>query len=144
MSLFPLSTFQQGVTENTNEIFQALDDPFNGDCFVKIILIWNLIHSETNRKNNKSPSSTWENEESDARVVFEDSVDPEDICNTIMEYIVRTTLQCTEEELTSTLNSISKEYCKNVLSTLLSSNEDPDIKDCYNKINSVIKKTENI
>lgn len=118
--LLPLSSNEQGVIENINELFQTLGDQFHEKCFYKLIIIWSLIedYRETQIK------SEWE---------ADDEISANDITMTILEFLTRTSRNCKQEEITNCLKFLNIKIIEKLFN-VMSTGDEEDIIDCCNKI----------
>ncbi|XP_055856240.1 uncharacterized protein LOC129919401 [Episyrphus balteatus] len=131
--LLPLTSNEQGIVENVNELFQAFGDPFHEVCFAQMISIWHLIDSDREAKEN---SDQWgeDGEEND------EEVNSEDICMTILEFLTRTVMNTLEDELECALKMHAPNTILKLLSALSAGDSEEDIKECCNKIKVVFDK----
>ncbi|XP_055920595.1 uncharacterized protein LOC129952162 [Eupeodes corollae] len=132
--LLPLTSNEQGIVENVNELFQAFGDPFHEVCFAQMISIWHLIDSDREAKENNEQQWGDEGEEND------EEVNSEDICMTILEFLTRTVMNTLEDELESALKMHAPNTILKLLSALSAGDSEEDIKECCNKIKTVFDK----
>lgn len=132
--LLPLTSNEQGIVENVNELFQAFGDPFHEVCFAQMISIWHLIDSDREAKENSDQWAGEEGEEND------EEVNSEDICMTILEFLTRTVMNTMEDELESALKMHAPNTILKLLSALSAGDSEEDIKECCNKIKVVFDK----
>lgn len=130
--LFPLTSNEQGVIENINEIFQALGDPFHGQCLAKIISIRSMIVKHINGRK-PAEHSEWENDESQ-----EEEIDLDDLNLTILELITRTCKNGSIEEIAEHVKSLDKDDVVNLFEALKAGDSEPDIEESCSKLSSVI------
>lgn len=135
--LLPLTSNEQIVIENINELIQALDDPFDEQCFHQMITIWSLIDRHLARKT--SPSNEWDAPEGD-----DEDVSGFDINMTILEYLTRTSKNATTEQIVAGLNGISRDVVNAIYRALSAGEGEDDIKDCCDKIKEAAKITWNV
>lgn len=128
--LLPLTSNEQGVIENINELFQTLGDQFHEKCFFKLIKIWSLI--EEYREN--QIKSEWEDDE---------EISANDITMTILEFLTRTSRNCKQEDLTNCLKSVNSKIIENLFN-VMSAGDEEDIIDCCNKIKVAAKELWNV
>lgn len=123
--LLPLSSNEQGVIENINELFQTLGDKFHEKCFYKLIKIWWLIedYRETQIK------SEWE---------ADDEISANDITMTILEFLTRTSRNCKQEDITNCLKFLNIKIVEKLFN-VMSAGDEEDIIDCCNKIKFAAK-----
>lgn len=128
--LLPLSSNEQGVIENINELFQTLGDQFHEKCFYKLIIIWSLIedYRETQIK------SEWE---------ADDEISANDITMTILEFLTRTSRNCKQEEITNCLKFLNIKMIEKLFN-VMSTGDEEDIIDCCNKIKLGAKELWNV
>lgn len=128
--LLPLSSNEQGVIENINELFQTLGDQFHEKCFYKLIKIWTLIEDwrETQIK------SEWE---------ADDEISANDITMTILEFLTRTSRNCKQDEITNCLKFLNLKIIEKLFN-VMSTGDEEDIIDCCNKIKIAAKELWNV
>lgn len=132
--LLPLTSNEQGIVENVNELFQAFGDPFHEVCFAQMISIWHLIDSDREAKENSDQWGGEDGEEND------EEVNSEDICMTILEFLTRTVMNTVEDELENALKMHAPNTILKLLSALSAGDSEEDIKECCNKIKVVFDK----
>lgn len=96
MHLLPLNSNHQGVIENVNDIEQNLGDPFHDKCFSLMVVIWKFLEEDRS----KEKDSEWEDAEDST------TIDIDDVCMTILEYLTRTGFNCTQEEFLESVKSL--------------------------------------
>lgn len=139
--LFPINHQSQGIIENVNDIFQALSDPFDTNCFQQIITVWFLIEEYNKKKAEEAKKkSEWEEDSDDESVV-----DLDDISMTLLEFITRSAFKSTEAEfLESIKQANSKSIAKSLYRRIDSNSEEPEIKSLSDKLRHCLKTIWNI
>jgi hypothetical protein len=135
--LFPINHHSQGIIENINDIFQALSDPFNGQCFHQIITIWYLIE-EYNRKKieDEKKKSEWDEDSDESNEV----IDVEDISMTLLEFITRMAFKSSQLEFIDSVKQInSKSAIKSLYRRIDGNSEEPEIKSLSDKLKHSLK-----
>lgn len=131
--LFPVTSNEQGVIENINEIFQALGDPFHGECFAKIITIRSMIDKHINSKK-PTQHSEWENDSQ------EEEIDLDDLNITILELLTRTCKNGSIDDIAGHVKSLDKDNVVNLFEALKAGDSEPDIQESCTKLRAVITK----
>lgn len=131
--LFPVSSNEQGVIENINEIFQALGDPFHGKCFSKLISIRSMIDKHINSKK-PTEHSEWENDSQ------EEEIDLDDLNITILELLTRTCKNASIDDIAEHVKSLDKDNVVNLFEALKAGDSEPDIQESCTKLSAVISK----
>ncbi|XP_037036018.1 protein saal1 [Bradysia coprophila] len=131
--LFPVTTNEQGVIENINEIFQALGDPFHGKCFANLIRIRSMIdqHIDTSKT---TQHSEWEND------TQEEEIDLDDLNITILELLTRTCKNGSVDDIAEHVKSLKRENVVSLLDALKAGDSEPDIQESCSKLSAVIVK----
>lgn len=135
--LFPITSNEQGVIENINEIFQALGDPFHGKCFGKIITIRSMIDKNINSRK-PTGHSEWENDSQ------EEEIDLDDLNLTILELLTRTCKNGSVEDIAEHVRSLNKDNVVSLFEALKAGDSEPDIQESCAKLGAVIMKLWNI
>lgn len=130
--LFPLTSNEQGVIENINEIFQALGDPFHGSCFARLITIRAMIDRHTNSKK-PTVHSEWENDSQD------EDIDSEDLNITILELLTRTCKNGSIDDIAEHVKPLNRESVVNLFEALKAGDSEPDIRESCAKLGAVMK-----
>lgn len=137
MHLVPLTSNHQGVIENINDIFQALGDPFDIQCFSQMVIVWKLIEDD---KNKEKKESEWEDADEDATVI-----DIDDICMTILEYLTRTGYNCTQEEFTESVKYLDQRTVMKLFERVNTDCEEEDeLKSISEKLKQSLKAVWNV
>lgn len=137
MHLVPLTSNHQGVIENINDIYQALGDPFDGQCFSQMVVIWKLIEDD---KNKEKKQSEWEDVDEEATVI-----DIDDICMTILEFLTRTGYNCTQEEFTESVKNLEQRTVVKLFERVNTDCEEEDeIKSISEKLKQSMKAVWNV
>lgn len=133
--LLPLSSSEQILIENVNELIQALDDPFHEKCFQQMITIWSLIEEHLAKVANKSqsiePKSEWDAEDNCDN--DDEEVSGMDINMTILEYVTRTSKNANLEQITSCIKTINQDIIVALCKALSPGNAEEDIRSCSDK-----------
>uniref|UniRef100_A0A336LYD5 CSON007583 protein n=1 Tax=Culicoides sonorensis TaxID=179676 RepID=A0A336LYD5_CULSO len=88
--LLPLTTTHQGVIENLNDIFHALEIPFHSNIFNQFLIIFNLLSESKASKSKKE--SEWDS--SDDEDSESGKIDIEDLQCTIIECLTTMMSKC--------------------------------------------------
>lgn len=137
--LFPVTSNEQGVVENINEIFQALADPFHGECFAKMITIRSMIDKHINSRK-PAEHSEWENDSQDE----EEEIDSDDLNLTILELLSRTCKNGSIDEIAKHVKSLEKDQVVSLFEALKAGDSEPDIQESCTKLSAVIMKLWNV
>jgi hypothetical protein len=133
MYLLPLSSTHQGIIENVSDIVQALGDPFYGESFRNMVIIWDLIEED---KNKDKSNSDWEDED-DSNVV-----DSDDLSMSVLEFLTRTANTSNQEEFTAALKSLNTNLALKLFERINDNDEPEDeIKSVIEKMKLSIKTT---
>lgn len=119
INLLPLTVDQQGVLENVNELFQSLQDPFHGQCFSRIVLVYSIIRGRERRKPTTAETSEWD--ESDDK---EEKVNAEELCFTLLELITRISVDIEQDQLEGVLKDLGPIPCQAVFDGLTDNREE--------------------
>ncbi|XP_031630229.1 uncharacterized protein LOC116345190 [Contarinia nasturtii] len=133
--LLPLSSNEQILIENVNELIQTLDDPFDVNCYQKIITIWSLIDqhlAKLSKKQNADAKSEWEDDE-DEGDDDEEEVSGIDVNMTILEYITRTSKNATQDQIEASLKNIKQDVIETLCKALSPGSSEDDIRACIEK-----------
>ncbi|XP_055317615.1 uncharacterized protein LOC129576462 [Sitodiplosis mosellana] len=134
--LLPLSSNEQILIENVNELIQTLDDPFDAKCFQKMITIWSLIdqHLLKLSKKQNEPKSEWDDDDDDdGGDDDEEEVSGIDVNMTILEYITRTSKNATQEQIEIAVKNIKQDVIESLCKALSPGSGEDDIRACINK-----------
>lgn len=134
--LLPLTSAHQGVIENVNDIIQALGDPFDEQCFARMVIIWKLI--EDDKKSKEKSSTDWEDENNDT------IIDIDDICMTILECLTRTGFNCLQDEFAEAVKTLKPETIKMLYERIHNDSEEPEITSIVDKLKLSLKSIWNI
>lgn len=136
MYLIPVTSNEQGVIENVNEIFQSLADPFHGKCFAYLVVIRSLINQHIT---NKKPTEhcNWEN---DTQEEEEEDIDLDDLNITILELLTRTCKNGSIDDIAEHVKSLKRENLVDLLNALKAGDAEPDIQESCAKLSAVIEK----
>lgn len=132
MYLLPLSSNEQIIIENVNELIQALDDPFDGRCFQQMIKIWLLIDQHLARLAQKKTRSEWD-DDADDDDDDEEEVSGIDVNMTILEYITRTSKNATQEAIDGCVRELDQDTVIALCKALSPGSGEPDILACIVK-----------
>lgn len=138
--LLPLSSNEQILIENVNELVQALDDPFDEKCCQQMITIWSLIENHltnTASKDNNGTKSEWESDAEDGE--NEDEVSGIDVNMTILEYLTRTSKNATIDKIVAGISGVNKDIIVSLYKALSAGNAEDDIKACSDKFKEAAK-----
>lgn len=139
--LLPLSSNEQILIENVNELIQALNDPFHDKLFTQMIIIWSLIEKHMakglNSGDGKGESSEWDS-------VDDEEVSGMDINMTILEYLTRTSRNATVNTIEHAIKDVEKETIIALYKALSAGDSEDDIKECSDKFREAIKSIWNI
>lgn len=138
MYLFPVTSNEQGVIENINEIFQALGDPFHGKCFAKLITIRSMIDTHINSRK-PAEHSEWENDSQE-----DEEIDLDDLNITILELLTRTCKNGSIDDIAAHVKSLNKDKVVNLFEALKAGDSEPDIQESCLKLSAVIMKLWNV
>lgn len=143
MYLLPLTSNEQILIENVNELIQALDDPFDELCFNQMITIWSLIekHQLAKESKNKESKSEWDH---DDEVVDEEEVNGVDVNMSILEYLTRTSKNASVDRIAAGIAGISQETIVSLHKALSAGSAEDDIKACCEKFKEAAKSIWNI
>lgn len=139
MYLLPLSSNEQIIIENVNELIQALDDPFEGRCFQQMIKIWMLIDQHLARLAQKKTRSEWDAAEDDADDDDEEEVSGIDVNMTILEYITRTSKNATQDQVERNVRELNQDTVMALCKALSPGSSEPDILACIVKFRAATK-----
>lgn len=134
--LLPLSSNEQILIENVNELIQALDDPFHEKCFQRMITIWSLIEQHLAKvakrlSENDQPKSEWDAEDNADNE--DEEVSGMDINMTILEYITRTSKNASTDQIKSCIKTIDQDVIVALCKALSPGNAEEDIRACSEK-----------
>lgn len=143
MYLLPLTSNEQILIENVNELVQALDDPFDEMCFNQMITIWSLIekHQLAKESTIKEPKSEWDH---DDEVVDEEEVSGIDVNMSILEYLTRTSKNASVDRIEAGVTGIGQETIISLHKALSAGNAEEDIDACCEKLKEAAKSIWNI
>lgn len=132
--LLPLSSNEQIVIENANELIQTQDDPFDAKCFQQMITIWSLIdqHLAKLSKKQAEPKSEWD-DDGDGDDDDEEEVSGIDVNMTILEYITRTSKNATQEQIEMAVRNIKQDVIESLCKALSPGSGEDDIRACIDK-----------
>lgn len=138
--LLPLTSHEQILIENVNEISQALNDNFDSQCFSQIIRIWSLIEKLLGEKEVKSNGvGEWDRDDSDLNGDTDD-VNASDISMTLLEYITRTSKRATVGEIKQSIATLDLDlHILSLSETLSAGSSENDIRDCHAKLMAAAK-----
>lgn len=131
--LLPLTTNEQGIVENVNELGQSLGDPFNGPCFAQMIRIWSLI-DEHQRSRDTAPNASSEWEESATNDEDDDEICIDDVTMTILEFVTRTSRQATQQQMATAIAHLELSCVQRMYRALVPGQAEPDIEECCAKL----------
>lgn len=137
--LLPLSSNEQILIENVNELIQAMDDPFDVKCFQQMIIIWSLIEqhlAKLAKKQNESRSD-WDDNGDD--VDDEEEVSGIDVNMTILEFITRTSKNATQEQIETCLKNIEQSTIESLCKALSPGSGEDDIRACIDKFKEAVR-----
>lgn len=143
--LLPLSSNEQILIENVNELIQALNDPFDVKCFQQMITIWSLIdqHLAKLSKKHAEPKSEWDEDDIDG-----DNDDEEvsgiDVNMTILEYITRTSKNASQQQIETCLQNINQDIIESLCKALSPGSGENDIRACIDKFKEAARSLWNI
>lgn len=143
--LLPLSSNEQILIENVNELIQALDDPFDVKCFQQMITIWSLIDqhlAKLSKKQNESKSE-WDNDDIDGDE-DEEEVSGIDVNMTILEFLTRTSKNASQQQIETCLQNISRDVIESLCKALSPGSGENDIRACIDKFKEAAFKQWNI
>lgn len=141
MYLLPLTSNEQILIENVNELVQALDDPFDELCFSQMITIWSLVERSTKDGKTTEPKSEWDQEEN---VIDEEEISGIDVNMSILEFLTRTSKNATVEQIMAGINDIGQETIVALHKALSAGSSEDDIKACCEKFKKAAKSIWNI
>lgn len=144
--LLPLSSNEQIIIENVNELIQTLDDPFDEKCFQKIIIIWSLIDqhlAKLSKKQNSESKSEWDDDDSNA-ADDDEEVSGIDINMTILEYITRTSKNATQDQIVASLRNIKQDVIETLCKALSPGSGEDDIRASIEKFKDAARSLWNI
>lgn len=135
--LLPLTSHEQILIENINEISQALNDNFDSQCFSQVATIWSLVEkmlAEKEAVTNGDGDSEWDlNADSD-------DVNASDISMTLLEYITRTSKRASVDEIKESIATLDLDSQVLSLCEALSAGaSEKDIRDCHDKLKAAAK-----
>lgn len=143
INLLPLTTNEQGVIENVNELFQALQDPFHSECFSRIVHIYSIVDGECREKRKedakKGNDSTWEADKEAG-----DTVNIDEMSITLLELITRIAIDVEQEKLESSVKELGPIPCQAVFDGLNTENRDEDIQVVFDKFKLALKNLWNV
>lgn len=133
--LLPLSSNEQILIENVNELIQTLDDPFDVKCFQQMITIWSLIdqHLLKLSKKHNEPKSEWDDADDDGDDDDEEEVSGIDVNMTILEYITRTSKNATQDQIELSVKNIKQDVIESLFKALSPGSGEDDIRACIDK-----------
>lgn len=134
--LLPLSSNEQIIIENVNELIQTLDDPFDVKCFQQMITIWSLIDqhlAKLSTKKQNDSKSEWDDDDDDDADDDEEEVSGIDVNMTILEYITRTSKNATQEQIELSVNNIKQDVIESLCKALSPGSGEDDIRACIDK-----------
>lgn len=135
--LLPLSSNEQILIENVNELIQALNDPFNVKCFQQMITIWSLIeeHLAKLTKKQSESKSEWDDDDDDdaAAAADDEEVSGIDVNMTILEYITRTSKNATQQQIEASVKNIKQDIIESLCKALAPGSGEEDIRACIDK-----------
>lgn len=142
--LLPLSSNEQILIENVNELIQALDDPFDQKCFQQMITIWSLIDEHLTKLATKQTEakSEWDNDD-DGDGDDEDASGI-DVNMTILEYITRTSKNATQQQIEECLKNIKQNVVESLCKALTPGSGEEDIRACMDKFKEAARSLWNI
>lgn len=137
INLLPLTTNEQGIIENVNELFQSLHDPFHSDCLSQLIQIYSIIAEDNRekRKTNGEEKVTSEWEDKDAA----EGISGEEMSVTLLELITRITTDVDQKQLEKSIKEIGPISCQAVFDALNKENQEQDIQICVDKFRLALK-----
>lgn len=142
INLLPLTTNEQGVLENVNELFHSLQDPFHGQCFSRIVHVYSIIAGDCRERRKPSTAdgqpSNWDDEEEDREV------NAEELCITLLELISRISVDITQDQLEGALKDLGPIPCQAVFDGLHTDNGDDIIQSSVNKFSLALKNLWNV
>lgn len=136
--LLPLSSNEQILIENVNELIQALNDPFNVKCFQSMITIWSLIDgylAKLTKKQTESKSE-WDddgNDDNGAADCDDEEVSGIDVNMTILEYITRTSKSAAQPQIEACVKNIQQDIIVSLCKALSPGSGEDDIRACIDK-----------
>lgn len=135
--LLPLSSNEQILIENVNELIQALNDPFNVKCFQQMITIWSLIEEHLAKLTKKQceSKSEWDDDDDDAAAADcdDEEVSGIDVNMTILEYITRTSKNATQQQIEACVKNIKQDIIESLCKALAPGSGEEDIRACIDK-----------
>lgn len=143
--LLPLSSNEQIVIENANELIQTQDDPFDAKCFQQMITIWSLIDqhlAKLSKKQNESKSE-WDNDD-DGDDDDEEEVSGIDVNMTILEFVTRTSKNATQEQIELAVRNIKQDVIESLCKALSPGSGEDDIRACIDKFKVAARSLWNI
>lgn len=143
--LLPLTSNEQILIENVNELVQALDDPFDELCFNQMIMIWSLIEKQQMAKESKTkePKSEWDNDDDDG-AADDEEVSAIDVNMSILEYITRTSKNASVDQIAGGIADIGETTIVSLHKALSAGDTEDDIKACCDKFKEAAKTIWNI
>lgn len=143
--LLPLTSNEQILIENVNELVQALDDPFDELCFKQMIVIWSLIekHQAAKDAKSKEPKSEWDDGDV-AGVADDEEVNGIDVNMSILEYVTRTSKNASIGRIAAGIADIEEATIVSLHKALSAGNAEDDIKACCEKFKEAAKTLWNI
>lgn len=143
MYLLPLTSNEQILIENVNELIQALDDPFDELCFNQMIIIWTLIekHQLAKESKNKERESEWDDND---EIGDDEEVSGIDVNMSILEYLTRTSKNASVDKIAAGIDGIEQETIVSLHKALSAGNAEDDIKACCEKFKEAAKSIWNI
>lgn len=150
VNLLPLTTNEQGLLENTNELFQALQDPFHSLCCSRIVHIYSIVEGECREKRREKASSgggegaeavsEWDDNEEG-----EDMVNAEEMCITLLELITRIVMNDVEQvQLENAIKDLGPIPVQSVYDGLNTEHRDEEIQVCLDKFRLALKNLWNV
>lgn len=143
INLLPLTTHEQGIVENINELFQALQDPFHEQCFANIVRIYSLIEDDCRATKGASASGTGSSDW-DERVGAEEEVNAKEMQTTLFELIARISVGTSQDQLEGALRITGPIACQSVLNREQEEHLDGEVEVCLEKFRKALKNLWNI
>lgn len=143
INLLPLTTNEQGILENVNELFQSLQDPFHSQCLSSIIHIYSIVAAERRDKKKANGGGATERSEWEDKETGED-VSAEDLCITLLELITRISVNVEQVRLEAAVKDLGPIACQAVLDGMSSEDQDEDIEVCVDRYRLALKNLWNV
>lgn len=135
--LLPLTTNEQGILENVNEMFQALHDPFHSDCFSRIVHIYSMVSADSRERRkeggDQGKTSGWDDKEAG------EDVSGEEVSVTLLEFITRITMDVEQVQLEAAVKELGPNPCQSVYDGLRSENMEEDVHVCLDKFRRALR-----